>query len=249
MKVLTRNKTYSILNILGLSTGITAVVLILLWVEHHVNFNKELPKLKNLYYIAQNQRYGDEINTFFVAMGPLSETLNREFPEVKRNTRMSWPSNVLFTTEENVQPIAEYGMFADSTIFTMLDMRFVNGTPQTAFNGAFPIVISEKMAQKHFGEENPMGKTLIKVDERIYTVAGVFKDLSENISFRFDWLIPFHVVEKDYSDKGWVSTDNWGTNWMQCIVELHPEVDMNTLNLKLKNLLSEKTGSESSWEL
>lgn len=244
-----RNKTYSILNIVGLSTGITAVALILLWVEHQINFNKELPKLKNLYYMAQNQRYGDEIGTFFVAMGPLSETLNKEFPEIKRNTRTSWPDYELFAIEESVQPISEYGMFADSTIFTMLDMVFLYGTSQTAFNEVFPIVISEKMAQKHFGDKNPVGKSLIKVDERIYQVSGVFKDLPENISFQFDWVIPFRVVEKDYVDKGWVSLEDWTSNWQMCVVELNPNIDVNALNLKLNKLVFEKTGTEGSAEL
>jgi ABC-type antimicrobial peptide transport system permease subunit len=249
LKIIFSNKTYSILNIVGLSIGITAVALILLWVEFQVNFNKKLPKLKNLHYIAQNQFYGDKIETFFVAMGPLSETLNREFPEVTRNTRLAWPDNALFALEENKEPFSEFGRFADSTFFTMLDMEFLYGTPQTAFNEAFPVVISEKMAQKHFGNENPVGKSLVKVNERTYQITGVFKNLPDHISFKFDWLIPFRVLEQDYVNKGWCNPESWGGNYMQCLVELHPNVDVNALNLKLNSLVSEKTGEDGSAQL
>ena len=250
LKIIFHNKTYSILNIVGLSIGITAVALILLWVEFQVNFDRELPKLKNLYYIAQSQRYDDDIMTFFVAMGPLSETLNREFPEIARNTRISrWPSRALFAKEESEQPVAEYGMCADSTIFNMLSMEFIHGNSQTAFNEAFPIVISEKMAKRHFGDENPLGKSLIKTDERSYQVTGVFKTLPENISFQFDWLIPFQVRENDYIDKGWINPENWRSNYMECFVELNPKVDVNELNLKLNRLAPDKTNNESRTKL
>jgi len=220
----------------------------LLWVESHVNFNKELPKLKNLYVVAQNQRYGDNIKTFSVAMGPLAETLNKEFPEVKCNTRES-ESFSLFTTEENLPPMAENGFYADSTIFSMLDVAFITGTPQTAFNEAFSIVISETMAKKHFGEKNPIGQILIKIDERSYQVTGVFKDLPKNISYSFDWVIPFRVLERDFDEKGWVDVDNWRTCWLTCLVELHPDVDVEALNLKLNKLVYEKTGHENAAEL
>ena len=79
LRIIFRNKTFSVLNISGLAIGITCAALILLWVEYQVNDNRSVPKIKQLYEIGQNQRYGDETRTFFVSPGPLSEMLNNGF--------------------------------------------------------------------------------------------------------------------------------------------------------------------------
>ncbi len=247
LRIIFRNKTFSILNIFGLTVGITATALIFLWVEYQTGFNRELPNSKNLYKIGQNQQYGDEINTFFVACGPLSRTLDAEFPEIKRNTREGGDGTTTFVLEKENKAYSEYGQFMDATAFDMIGLQFVRGNKQTAFEPAFPIVISEKMAEKMFGKEDPLGKTL-KTDDHLYEVTGVFKDLPKNISFSFDWLCPFRILENDYAAKGWVNKDSWRSNWQSCYVELLPGTDVNVLNKRLKNLQKEKTAGEGNAE-
>ncbi|MDR1369254.1 MAG: ABC transporter permease [Dysgonamonadaceae bacterium] len=247
-RIIFRNKTYSILNILGLTVGITSAALIFLWVEYKMSFNRAIPNVENIYMIGQNQRYGDEINTFFVASSPMSRTLNESFPEIKCNTRSGGEGSQTFILEKENKSFTEYGRYMDATTFDMIGMKFIRGDARTAFNPAFPIVISEKMSEKIFGKDDPVGKTL-RVEDRLYEVTGIFEDLPGNTSFQFEWLIPFRILENDCIERGWISVDHWGSNWHSCYVEVQSSTDIQAINQKLKGLISEKTDGKNDTEL
>ena len=199
-RIIFRNKIYSILNIFGLTIGITSAALIFLWVEHMVNQNRAIPGSENLYTIGQHQYYGNEISTFFVAPGPLSETLKNEFPEIKCNARLSNKRPISFVPENTQNAFIEAGYYADSTLIKMISVEFVKGNAQTVFNAASPIVISEKMANKIFGKEDPIGK-ILKTEEMSFEVTGVFRNNPKNTSFQFEWLIPFILFERYRSEE------------------------------------------------
>jgi len=239
LRIIFRNKTYSILNIAGLVIGITAAALIFLWVESKINFNKAIPNSRNLYVAGVHHiNKAGEYSTYFSASNLLSPTLNDEFPEVKRNARYN-TATFIFVPENTTYSFEEEGAFADSTLFDMIDMKFISGDKSTVFNPAYSMVISESMARKIYGAENPVGKGLLN-EGQLYEITGVFKDMPVNTSFQFKWLIPFRVnVEKV---KNQLSYDTWGTSWMQLFVELERQADIDPLNKKLKTLAYEKAG-------
>ena len=244
-RIIFRNKTYSILNIFGLTIGITSAALIFLWVEYMVNQNRAIPNSENLYDIGQHQRYGDQINTSFVASGPLSETLKNEFPEIKRNARLSDRLYVSFVPENTQNTFSEPGYYADSTLMMMISMEFIRGNAQIAFNAATPIVISENMAEKIFGQEDPVGK-IMKTEEESYEVTGVFKNNPKNTSFQFEWLAPFSIMERSYVEKGWVSNTNWRSNWLYYTVEVMPGADIDAINKKLARLIPDRIPGDNT---
>ena len=244
-RIIFRNKIYSILNIFGLTIGITSAALIFLWVEHQVNYNRAMPGSENLYSIGQHQHYGDKIYSRFVAPGPLAETLNNEFPEIRRNTRLSDMQNISFVPESTQNMFMEPGLYADSTFFAMIGMTFIRGNAQAVFNAATPIVISEKMAEKIFGKEDPVGKTL-KTEDRDYEVSGVFKNNPKNTSFQFEWLTPFRIMEDYYVENGWVNLTNWRSNWLYCYVEVLPGVDIDAVNRKLAKLIPDRVPGDKT---
>lgn len=244
-RIIFRNKVYSLLNIFGLAVGMVSATLIFLWVESNIAYNRSIPNSENLYVVTQNQYYGDEIRTFHVAQGPLYQTLENEFPEVKRIVRIGWPQNNHFTPENSTNAFAEQGKFMDPAIFEMIDMKFIKGDPKTAFEGkAFPIVISETMANKIFGEENPIGKVLNQ-KEYSYEVTGVFKDLDKNSVFHTEWILPFQIlIDEAVKNNQLYKLENWRNNWMQAYVEVVPESDIKSVNERLYKLIPEKIPGE-----
>ena len=243
LRIIFRNKTYGVLNLLGLAVGITSAALIFLWVEHMTSFNKAIPNAKNIYGVRQNQFYGDDVYTFPVSPGPFAETMDREFPTIKRTTRVSY-TVFTFLAEGTRNSFRENGWFADSTLFAMANVQFVRGDSETAFNGGFPILISEQMAQKIYGNDDPMGKRLL-VEDRSYVVNGVFKAMPKNTNFQFEWLIPFKVLVQDYVDKGWDVT-GWRNNWHNSYVEVEPTANVDEINDKLRVLISEKVPGDKT---
>lgn len=236
LRIIFRNKTYGILNVLGLAVGITSAALIFLWVEHMVSFNKAIPNIENIYRVGQNQFYGDNIYTFHVSPGPFAETVERVFPTIRRTVRIQ-DNNYTFASENGQDAFREQGCYADSTLFSIADMKFIRGNAQTAFNGGFPIVISEEMAGKFFGNEDPVGERL-QVEDRYYEITGVFSKMHENTSFQYQWVIPFRVLVDDYNKMGW-DTKGWRNNWHRAFVETEPSADINAINERLKVLISE----------
>lgn len=239
LRIIFRNKTYSLLNIAGLAIGITAAALIFLWVESKVNYNKAIPNSQNLYIAGiHSGSNSGEISTAFNTSNPLHKTLQDEFPEVKRSMRYRSSDNK-FTLENTTTSFEERGAYADSTIFEMIGITLLNGLPSTVFSPHNPIVISETMAKKLYQNEVPIGKGLIYNDQ-LYEITGVFKDMPKNTAFEFDWLIPFLVFEQEMGK--FLIIDSWGTSWLETYVELEPYVDVNLLNEKLNVLPMQKEG-------
>ena len=237
-RIIFRNKTYSILNILGLAIGITCAALILLWVEDEVTYNV-FPKTKNLYALYQNQSYSGEIYSFRVAPNPLAAVLKEEVPGIKNVMRYNEFQKSLFTL--NNQMIYETGSYADASIFSMLDIEFVKGNAATAFDAAYPLVITDEMASKFFGKDDPIGQTLKKDNGQVFQVTAVVRKPKQNSDFTFSWLIPFQLAVKEHVTNGWQDAETaWDTNWMSDYVELESSADVNHINSQIKDLLKQK---------
>lgn len=240
-RIIFRNKTYSLLNIAGLAVGITAAALIFLWVESKVNFNKTIPGSENIYVAGHHVvNQAGEYNTYIISTHLLSDVFNDEYPEVVHNTRY-FTENLIFVPENTTHSFEEKGAYADTTLFSMINMTLMNGDVSSVFNSAYPILLSQSMARKLYGTENPVGKGLLN-EGRMYEVTGVFKDLPGNITFEFEWLIPFRVFAED--TKNIFHIDTWGTNWMMLYAQLEPHADIDQLNRKLKTLVMEKAGPD-----
>ena len=246
LKIMLRNLQhkgiYSTINIAGLSTGIAAAALILLWVEYNVNDNRSVPNRDNLYSIGQNQFYGDDVQTLMICSSGLFDAINENPAGVRRSARYSTQSLTFRVDERNVS-FGEWGVYTDSSLLTMIDLPFIAGNPQTAFAPAYPVVLSQKMAQKIFDVDDPLGKVLY-VNNQLYEVTGVFKDREENGTFRFEWLIPFRIRENDRIARGTMQRGSWGSNWFSCFVETDPGADINDINRRLTTVYRER----SEWD-
>ena len=229
-----KNKTYSFLNIFGLAVGVCCAGLIFLWVEDETSYNHHNVKFDQLYQVLENQSYEGKTYTFSATPGLLGPGMKFEFPEVKNAFRSTWDQYTLFNLGE--KSIYERGYYADSAIFDMLTLPFVQGKKETAFNQLHSLIISEKMAKKFFGDnKNIIGKTLKVDNKEEYMISGVIKDIPENSSFRFDWIAPFKV----YVDRNdWLR--QWGNNGIQTFVELDKQANPDLLNKKLNGYIKSK---------
>lgn len=241
IRMITRNKTYSILNIMGLAIGITAAALIFLWVESQVNYNRAIPDSQNIYLSCYHFRsLSGECSTITSSNSAISKVFMDEFPEVKRSSRYL-TENLSFLPEGETTPFHEQGAYADSTLFAMLDMKWVAGDIASAFNQQHTLAISRSMAQKIYGHTNPVGKGLL-CEKELYEVVAVFEDMPANTDFQFEWVMPFELMEQKIAQQ--YSIDEWGTTWLFTYVELYPDTDLNNLNAKLKDLAYQKGGEE-----
>ncbi len=240
LRTIRRNKVYSVINILGLAIGLACAILILLWVQDEINFNTYHEKIDDIYQVMENQNYEDRIGTTFSTPGPLGPHLKEAYPEVVHSSRLTWESENLFTVDD--RSFYEQGRYVDADFFKIFTFDFIHGNPEEPYTTKNSLVLTEKLAQKYFKDENPVGKTIKLNNEDLFTVSGVIKEWPENTSYGdFDYLVNFEFFWEDNAQ--WLH--QWGNNNVRCLIELAPGVNWEGFSQKITNLLEEKNNDNA----
>ena len=208
LKIAFRNlkkyKGYSFINILGLSIGMTCTILILLWVQDELSYDHFFPNAKRLYRVIDTENYSDvDVPKFSMNPPALAQALVDEYPEIKDAARLRTVKSVVVQygekrfTEDNLA-------FIDPSFLKMFSIPFVRGNNNTALSNNSSIILTQETAEKYFGNENPIGKT-IRIDNHLdFMVTGVVKDLPHNSHLKIDFLLPFEVIKNfGYTIEGW----------------------------------------------
>ncbi len=197
---LRRNGLYSVINITGLTVSLVTCILIILWVYDEWSYDRFHSNKENIYLV--NASINGE-NFFNDAPAALSVYAKAEMPEIKEACRIyKWFSFSYFNY--NGQRVLNdnnktRSAAVDSSFFSMFSFPLLEGDAQKPFTGDFSIILSESTARSIFGDEHPMGKA-IKTgwgDEYFY-VTGIMKDMPENSSLRYDYLVPFGLMKQTY---------------------------------------------------
>jgi len=183
-----RNKFYSILNIVGLSVGIAAAIFILLYIQDELSYDKYNEKYERIYRIESDFTISGKHDQFAIVPTPMGPALQLEYPEVESFCRLYEAGNTLFRSGEN-EYYEDYFYFCDSTIFEIFTYEMLQGDPKTCLTQPKTMVVSEKIAQKYFGNENPMGKNMTSGSGTNYQITGIMKNQPGNSHLKFDALI------------------------------------------------------------
>jgi predicted permease len=230
-----RQKFYSMLNILGLAIGIATVILILLYVMDELSYDRFHRSEKNLYRVVENQFYsGQPAFPVAVTPGPLAAALKTEFREVAMATRVHQGRDA-FQHKDDV--FEDHGIYVDPDFLRMFDFQFVAGDTATALRDINSIVITEKMAEKVFGNEAALGKTLKVNRAREVVISGILKDIPANSHLQFSYIMPMARRVIDVP----AFRDQWGSNGLYTYVQLIPGTSANHLNEQIRKFLSTKT--------
>ncbi|MGD8535731.1 MAG: ABC transporter permease [Candidatus Aminicenantes bacterium] len=224
-----RHKAYSFINIAGLAIGMAICILILLWVQDELNFDRFHENAENICRVNMNdQNYGVVWPIVSIPVGP---ALKQEFPEVVDSVRVS-DFRGLVTREE--KKFDEIGAYVDPSFFEIFSFPFVKGDSKTALLAPSAIVITQEMAEKFFGTEDPLGKNLKLNNTLDLTVTGVIKDMPQNSHIHFDFLLPFEIFEKRDREP-----TNWGRFQIYTYVMLQDDAPFIEFNEKIAGLLQE----------
>ncbi|HEY9006497.1 ABC transporter permease [Ohtaekwangia sp.] len=238
-----RNKLFSTVNILGLAFGIGSALLIFLWVNDELGVDKFHAHSDRLYRVMENQTYSDgRMYTFQSTPGPMAPFIKDKFPEIEKATRWTWQMTQLFQYQD--KSFYNEGFYVDQDFIEMFSFPFVAGDVKTALKEKNSIVISETMAKRYFGDDDPMGKILTLNTQTAFTVTGVVKDIGKNSSIQFQYLLPFQSFFDE--NKSWL--DQWGNNNIRTFLLLAEGTDAAAFAKKLKGEIKEHE-KESNVEL
>ncbi|HSP88829.1 MAG TPA: ABC transporter permease [Ignavibacteriaceae bacterium] len=203
---LVRFKAYSLINVFGLALGIASCIVILLFVDDELSYDKFNEKAERIYRVhTRGKLLGNDLN-MAVSPAPLGETMVLDYPEVIQSARLGYNANMLIRYKDNVFNETRF-FWADSTIFEIFTMQFIQGDPKTALDEPHTIVLTETLAKKYFGKEDPIDKIMNMEDGTAYTVRGVIKDCPSNSHFHYDLFASLSSWGGSERNTYWVSNN------------------------------------------
>ncbi|HXB44250.1 MAG TPA: ABC transporter permease, partial [Puia sp.] len=223
-----RNKAFAAINILGLTIGMASTMLILLWVQNELNYDRFYKNIDRLYMMYNRDKFGGELHAWNSTPKIMAATLKKNYPEVEDASRFT---NVTFLVTVGEKHLNIRGAFTDSGFLNMFSFPLLKGDAAQALTGNYDMVITEQLAKKLFGNADPIGQT-VRIDSNAnFTVKGVLKDLPNNTSFDFEYLLPWAFMKK----LGW-DDDYWGNNSVKTYVLLKPGALHTAFDAKVKNI-------------
>jgi len=229
-----RQKSYTLLNIIGLSLGMTASLLIIQYVKYERSFDRFHSRANDIYRIQYNAWQNGQLNfESAVAVPAVGPALKNNFQEVEEYTRFLPGGGVITYEKPGEEPISfreRHVQFADTNIFKVFDFRLVKGNEKTCLKGVNKVIISERAARKYFGDEDPIGKVIGRNSrDATFQVTGVFKDVPENSHIKFDFLISYETMNAWTQN---ASETEWGWYDFYSFVLLKPGTDVQALQAK-----------------
>ncbi len=229
-----RHKGYSFINIAGLALGVASFILIMLYLQFELSYDKFHKNADNINQVLVHLEKNPN-RQFFTMPLPLAPAIKDNFPEVIETTRFESMGSV-FLSYQNRNFYETSMLAADPSFFKMFSFPFLQGNPDSPLEDPYSIVISEAQAKKYFSNEDPIGKVLRMNNQQELTVTGIIKNVPDNSTLEFDFIVPLElkilIQERRH--------DHWGQFSTPTFIELRENVNINALNIKIADLLNER---------
>ena len=181
---LLRNKGFSVINILGLAVGMASAMLILMWIQSEVSYDQFHEKKDRIYEAWNRAEFSGKLQCWNTTPKVLARTLERDLPEVEQAVRVDWKQGHLFSIGE--KRLTVEGNIVDSNFLQVFSFPLIKGNVTTVLKDMHSIVLTEKLARKIYGNEDPMGKVIRIDNKESFTVTGIVKDLPLDSRFDFE---------------------------------------------------------------
>jgi len=226
------NKLSSLINITGLALGLAITIIFFLgildtlsYVRYHVNY-------PNIYQLMKTVRNSGGVSTGSSVPGGLASAVRAEIPEVQYAARIAGDEPLL---QFKGKALYQQAFYADPDFFRIMTYPAVQGDPAIVLKDPQSIVLTVSAAKRLFGQEDPLGKTLLQNGTRSLKVGAIIKDIPDHSTYHFDVVLPFAAFEKE---NDWLK--KWDDNRIPTWVLLKPHTDIAALNVKLTRLLRQK---------
>ncbi len=226
-----KDKWYSILNVLGLTLGVTFSLFLIFYVADELSYDRYQKNAARIFRINTYIHEKDKNTDWTLSQLPLGPQVKKDYPEVQEMARLFSRERTLFKNgENNFYETKVY--YADSTVFKVFEHKFLQGNASTALDAPYDIVITKSIAEKYFGKHaQVIGKTLKTVYDT-YRITGVIEDVPRNSHLRYDMLISFSTFLKNNQN----GPPNWGNFFIYTYVLLKPGSNTFAFNKKLDDV-------------
>ena len=239
---LQRHKGYSFINIAGLVIGMTCFVLIMLYIRYELSYDAFYANADRIYRVIGHPPEEIGSDALAITPAPFASAIMETIPEVDHATKFNAIDRLLLTKEET--SFYEYGLFADEHFFDIFSFKFLKGDKAHIQDNPESIVISLRLANKFFGNEDPMGRTL-QCSLGDFSVAGITEDVPENSHIQYDWIIPFSKQFRPEDRERRLNAWNWDSYYTYVVLR---DASQKQVFEDKFNTLTKKRYREGEWE-
>jgi putative ABC transport system permease protein len=237
---LVRDKTNALINITGLAVGMACCMLIGIHIKDEFSYNRFNERMQDIYRVNWNIRNNGDTSTSATTPVPFAVNLKNKIPDIEKIARL-YPRAGEMESNDNkdCKRFQEQGIyFADQDIFGVFTIHFLDGDLETALVSPNSIVITDEIARKYFGSENPVGKSLLYENKWPLKITGLVKKMPHNSDIQFDFLISFETVFQ-VEPPAWADfiKNDWTVTPCETWVRLRPEADVEKISRDLNGLL------------
>jgi putative ABC transport system permease protein len=233
-----RNKAYSLINIVGLAIGMACCILIAQYVLYEVSYDNYHVDGDRIFRVAQDGQSQQERRIAAVTSAPMAPALLEDYPQIEYAARLMPVGNLLVKRDEKVF-YEERCWFAETDLPRILTIPLLEGDSQTALERPMTVVISERLAEKYFGDELPVGQTL-NVQGFDLEITGVAANSPQNTHFKHEMLISFSTLKAT----GFGGLDEWFLGNFYTYVKLAPNTDLAAFSEQLNGFAERHVGAE-----
>ena len=235
-RILRNQRSFSLINIMGLSIGLACCLLILLYVQDELSYDRYHEKAGRIYRFVSFTKWGDITIEVAGTSAPAAQGFKDELPEIEDAVRFRTMGQVK-VTHGTVSFREDKIAFSDPSLFNVFTFPLIEGNPDTALSLPNTIMISEKAARKIFGDTNAVGQVLELEEYPDFKITGVFKDIPGNSHFHFNFIISMSSLDESRNPT-WMSFN------FQTYVLLYKGADVRQVESKLRALIKSKSAPE-----
>ena len=232
LRILIHQKVYTVINLAGLAVGMASCIIILLWVQDEISFDRFHEKYSNLFSVVVVDKSADTERVQWTTPGPLAPALKKQFPEVFLATRMNKFEEVLIQSEDKSFIETQF-YYVDPDFLAMFTFPLVEGDFQTVLSDPNSVILTESTAEKYFGQDDPIGRTITLNQTTELMVTGVIQNPPANSLFRFDFLCPWDLAVAFLKE----DLESWNVHFVSTFVLLSEGTDVAGFNQKITDFL------------
>jgi len=225
-----RNKGFSAINLLGLTIGITSTILISLWVEDELTYDKFHSNYNSIYKLYANRHFNNQVFTAENMVLPLASSVEDGIPQVKYAVVTSHRQPRILSNGDT--KLKKEGYSVSEHFFEMFSWKFIEGTASTAISDPSSIVLTKAIAKAFFGNEDPINKTIRIDNNRDAKVTAIVDEVPGNSTFQFDYILPFNTSSENYKK----SFTNWQNSDWEVFVQVNPGTNMKQLEKNINDI-------------
>ncbi len=207
LRFIRRSPMFSLINIIGLSVGLAVGILIILYVYNELTYDRFHENAKRIYRVNMIEHRKDAISNYGITTAAVGPSMQDELTGVEQTVRFSYPEEALFGYQQNTYR-AKSITYTDSSFFDVFSFKLLRGDPSEALTAPYSVILTNSLAQRIFGDKNPVGEELMLDNQEVLEVKGVMEDPPSNSQLQFEALVSFITLEQHddiflHWDGGW----------------------------------------------